>query len=295
MGSAEFGNGIRNAQRQVAATVLNSRAAAIAMDFVDTDKTPYDTGTFASTGTSVATLGVQRAAEALRENLLDLASQLSGVPVEQCRLDDGHVRCGDRSLSLQELHDAAPLPDKLHVSRKVYGSPRSTAFLAHGFRIAVHRVTGEIRILQSVQAFDAGKIINPMQAPGTARGRNRPGDRHDPLRADGDRRLGRGRESHLPELPHSGLRRHPPIRDFLRRHPRPLRSAGCQAAGRGPRHPRQPPPWVTRSPTRRAFASTACPSAPTGSFRDWPSCNKTRHTDMEHVCTWEKRMSSHRR
>ena len=164
VGSAEFGNGIRNAQRQVAATILNSRAAAIAMDFVDTDKTPYDTGTFASTGTSVATLGVQKAAEALRENLLELASQVSGTPVEQCRLEDGQVRCGEQSLTLQQLHEAAPLRDKLHVSRKVYGSPRSTGFLAHGFRIAVHRVTGEIRILQSVQAFDAGTIINPMQA-----------------------------------------------------------------------------------------------------------------------------------
>src|SRR5205807_5342421 len=119
---AEFGNGIRNAERQVAATVLNTRAAHVAMDCADTDKTPYDTGTFASTGTSVATLGVQRAAEALRESLLDLASQVSNVPVEQCHLDDGHVRCGDRSLSLQQLHDAASLRDKLHVSRKVYGS-----------------------------------------------------------------------------------------------------------------------------------------------------------------------------
>src|SRR5207253_4831069 len=56
VGSAEFGNGIRNAQRQVAAAVLNTRARAVAMDFVDTDKYPYDTGTFASTGNSVATL-----------------------------------------------------------------------------------------------------------------------------------------------------------------------------------------------------------------------------------------------
>src|SRR5262249_59402640 len=120
--------------------------------------------------TGVATLGVQRAAEALRENLLDLASQLASVPVEQCRLEDGQVRCGDRVLSLQELHEAAPLPDKLHVARKVYGSPRSTAFLAHGFRIAVHRVTGEIRILQSVQAFDAGAVLNPTQARGQLEG-----------------------------------------------------------------------------------------------------------------------------
>src|SRR5205085_7967430 len=76
VGSAEFGNGIRNAQRQVAAAVLNTRAGAVGMDFADTDRTPYDTGTFASPGTSVATLGVQRAAEALRDNLLELTSQL---------------------------------------------------------------------------------------------------------------------------------------------------------------------------------------------------------------------------
>jgi CO/xanthine dehydrogenase Mo-binding subunit/aerobic-type carbon monoxide dehydrogenase small subunit (CoxS/CutS family) len=170
VGSAEFGNGIRNAQRQVAASVLNTTAAAVAMDFADTDKTPYDTGTFASTGTSVATLGVQKAAEALRDNLLELASQVSGVPVEQCRLEENQVLCGGRVLSLRQLYEAAPLPDKLHVARKVYGSPRSTAFLAHGFRIAVHRVTGEIRILQSVQGFDAGTVLNPVQARGQLEG-----------------------------------------------------------------------------------------------------------------------------
>ncbi len=170
VGSAEFGNGIRNVQRQVAAAVLNTRAAAVAMDFPDTDQTPYDTGTFASTGISVATLGVQRAAEALRDNLLEVASQVTGVPLDRCRLEDGCVRCGEQTLTLQQLHAAAPLPDKLQVARKVYGSPRSMAFLAQGFRIAVQRITGEIRILQSVQAFDAGTILNPMQARGQVEG-----------------------------------------------------------------------------------------------------------------------------
>jgi putative selenate reductase molybdopterin-binding subunit len=82
-------------------------------------KTPYDTGTFASTGTSVATLGVLRAAEALRDNLLDPASELSGSPVEECRLGDGKVCRGARSLSLEQLYLDAPLKDKLHVARKV--------------------------------------------------------------------------------------------------------------------------------------------------------------------------------
>ncbi len=43
------------------------------------------------------------------------------------------------------------------------GSPRSVAFNVQGFRVAVHPVSGEIRILKSVQAADAGTVINPMQ------------------------------------------------------------------------------------------------------------------------------------
>jgi CO/xanthine dehydrogenase Mo-binding subunit len=170
IGSAEFGNGITNAQRQIAASVLNTRASNISMDFADTDRTPYDTGTFGSTGTSVAAVAVNKAAEALRENLLDAASSLTGVPVSDCRLEDDRVQCGNLSITLTELCARSPFRHKLQVSRKAYNSPRTTAFLAHGFRIAVHRVTGEIRILQSVHACDAGTIINPMQARGQVDG-----------------------------------------------------------------------------------------------------------------------------
>ena len=55
-------------------------------------------------------------------------------------------------------------------SRKAYGSPRSVTSNAHGFRIAVHRVTGEIRILYSVHATDAGVVINPAQVRGQIEG-----------------------------------------------------------------------------------------------------------------------------
>jgi CO/xanthine dehydrogenase Mo-binding subunit len=170
IGSGEFGNGITNAQRQVAASVLNTRAGNITMDFADTDRTPYDTGTFGSTGTSVATLAVNKAADALKESLLDVASILTKVPAPECRIEHDQVQCGSRTIALKELYAACPFRDKLHVSRKAYNSPRSTAFLVHGFRIAVHRVTGEIRILQSVQAFDGGTILNPMQARGQIEG-----------------------------------------------------------------------------------------------------------------------------
>ena len=50
------------------------------------------------------------------------------------------------------------------------GRPRSVAFNVHGFKIAVNRSTGEIRILRSVQAADAGTVINPMQCRGQVEG-----------------------------------------------------------------------------------------------------------------------------
>jgi CO/xanthine dehydrogenase Mo-binding subunit len=50
------------------------------------------------------------------------------------------------------------------------GSPRSIAFNVHGFRIAVDPGSGEIAFLKSVQAADAGTVVNPMQCRGQIEG-----------------------------------------------------------------------------------------------------------------------------
>ena len=137
----------------------------------DTDRTGFDTGAFASTGTSVASKGVALAAEALRERILEFAAAHTQVPREMCRLDDDAVICGEVRLPLADLRQAAEESGHLlALSRKAYGSPRSVAFNVHGFRIAVHPITGEIVILQSVQAADAGTVINPMQLRGQVEG-----------------------------------------------------------------------------------------------------------------------------
>ena len=74
-------------------------------------------------------------------------------------------------LTLDELLEAARQRGiRFSVSRKAYGSPRSVTSNAHGFRIAVHGVTGEIRILYSVHATDAGVVINPAQVRGQIEG-----------------------------------------------------------------------------------------------------------------------------
>lgn len=81
------------------------------------------------------------------------------------------------------------------------GTPRSVAFNAQWFRLAVDPGTGEIRTLRSVHAADAGKDMNPMQCRGQVEGgvARCPG-RH-PLRERPYRRARSGRDGRLPPLP----------------------------------------------------------------------------------------------
>ena len=79
--------------------------------------------------------------------------------------------CAGRRMGLTDLYAAAARRNvALAAVGHTTGSPRSVAFNVQGFRVAVHRVSGEIRILKSVQAADAGLVINPMQCRGQIEG-----------------------------------------------------------------------------------------------------------------------------
>lgn len=171
VGTVEFGEGTSTAHVQIAATVLGTAPSRVHLVQSDTDRTGFDTGAFASAGLFVSGNAVFKAATALRSGILRFAARHTGTELASCSMDDDGVNCGDSRLTLTELLDAASRRGtRFAESRKAYGSPRSVSFNAHGFRIAVHRVTGEIRILYSVQAADAGVVINPLQVRGQIEG-----------------------------------------------------------------------------------------------------------------------------
>jgi putative selenate reductase molybdopterin-binding subunit len=171
VGTVEFGEGTSTAHVQIAATQLGTTPSRIHLVQSDTDRTGFDTGAFASAGLFVAGNAVQRASTALRDRILGFAASHTHVDLASCRMDDDGVVCGDKRLSLAELLAAARKRGiRFTEARRAYGSPRSVTSNTHGFRIAVHRVTGEIRILYSVQAADAGVVINPAQVRGQVEG-----------------------------------------------------------------------------------------------------------------------------
>jgi CO/xanthine dehydrogenase Mo-binding subunit/aerobic-type carbon monoxide dehydrogenase small subunit (CoxS/CutS family) len=134
VGTAEFGNGTSTVHAQLVATALNTTVDRVRIHQSDTDATGYDTGAFGSAGIVVAGLAVQAA-------------------------------CGDL-LAQIAAGGTAPLVGRGHHD----GTPRSVAFNVHAFRVAVNVETGEVTILQSVQAADAGVVMNPEQCRGQVEG-----------------------------------------------------------------------------------------------------------------------------
>ena len=151
VGTAEFGNGSTTVHAQIAADELHTTPDRILIRQSDTDVVRHDTGAFASTGVVVAGQAVLRAARSLRAEIL--------------------ARSGRTPSETRALAGLDPTPFAgLSASGHFDGTPRSVAFNAHFFRVAVDPATGELRILRSVHSADAGTVMNPLQLRGQIEG-----------------------------------------------------------------------------------------------------------------------------
>jgi putative selenate reductase molybdopterin-binding subunit len=171
VGTAEFGNGTSTVHRQIAATALATTVDRITLLQSDTAHGGHDTGAYGSTGTFVAGRATQAAAEAMADQLREFSAATIGENPDACSLKDNAAVCAGRRMSFAQLAQSArALGKALSATGTSAGTPRSVAFNVQGFRVAVKRGTGEIKILKSVHAADAGRVANPMQCRGQVEG-----------------------------------------------------------------------------------------------------------------------------
>lgn len=168
VGTAEFGNGTTTIHTQIAATALGTTPDRIVVHQSDTDVTTHDTGAFGSSGTVVASKALLAASHELRRRMAKAAAELTATDPEQAELQVDGMRCGDRLVTPEELLEVAG--GRLRAEGRHGGLPRSLSFNVQAFRVAVDIRTGEVRILRSVQAADAGTVLNPEQCRGQIEG-----------------------------------------------------------------------------------------------------------------------------
>jgi CO/xanthine dehydrogenase Mo-binding subunit len=183
MGTVEVGQGARTALSQVAAEELSVSLDQVSVAELDTDVTPYDISTSASSSMTVMGLAVQRAAQDVKRQLLTAAAKVLGAGAGALSLKDGKVHprkakpvsygqiireyFGTRA---GEIIGRGIYRDKKS-KRAVLGSP--TTFWEVGWggaEVEVDSETGQIRVLRYVSVADVGKAINPIQCEGQDEG-----------------------------------------------------------------------------------------------------------------------------
>jgi CO/xanthine dehydrogenase Mo-binding subunit/aerobic-type carbon monoxide dehydrogenase small subunit (CoxS/CutS family) len=158
VGTADFGSGTTTVHAQLVATALATSVSRVRILQSDTDLVGYDTGAYGSAGVLVAGKALFTAAQKLAALMVERAG--GGTVVE------GGVLVGETVVAASALLQGGPLV----TSGAHDGTPRTVAFNVHAFRVAVNSATGEVRILQSIQAADAGTVLNPEQLRGQIEG-----------------------------------------------------------------------------------------------------------------------------
>lgn len=181
-GSVEIGQGMRTAFLQVVAEELSVSPEKLQVAELDTQYTPFDKGTNASSATSIMGQAVQRAARDAREQLLSAAASLLGTEPAKLGLKDGTVSFGGKSLTFREVMRLGFGESEGEIlGRGFFKIPRNDAvalgypspFWEIGFgaaEVEVDEMTGVIKILKFISLTDAGKMIHPLQCQGQDEG-----------------------------------------------------------------------------------------------------------------------------
>ena len=182
-GTVEVGQGCRTALSQVVAEELGIELEQVSVAQLDTDVTPFDVSTSASSSMTVMGLATQRAAQDVKKQLLKAAAKVMGEKAAGLTLKGGQVRpakgrgvpysqviAGYYGSSATEIVGRGVYQDKKSKTA-VLGSP--TTFWEVGWggvELEVDPDTGVIRILKYVSMADVGRAINPLQCEGQDEG-----------------------------------------------------------------------------------------------------------------------------
>lgn len=174
IGAADMGTGCDTVLAQIAAEVLECGIDDITVFGADTDASPYDSGSYASSTTYVTGKAVERAALELREKICTLGAKLLGCDCEAVSFDGEFVICEEsgKKVSRREITEASQCGNTLALEAVCsHSSPTSPPpFMAGAAEVEVDLETGAAEVIQFAAAVDCGTPVNPNLARVQAEG-----------------------------------------------------------------------------------------------------------------------------
>lgn len=164
VGSTDMGTGSDTTLAQVAAEALDLSIDKIKVISADTDASPYDTGSYASSTAYVTGMAVYKASEEMLELLYETAAKLLNCTTDELSFEDEIFTSGDKELSLSDLVTFVQ-QGKVNVSLQTSYSHKSPVspppFMVGIASVEVDKYTGKVSLLDYVGVVDCGVALNP--------------------------------------------------------------------------------------------------------------------------------------
>ena len=166
IGATDMGTGCDTILAQMAAECLECDVDQIVTQGVDTDASPYDTGSYASATTYVTGMSVVKACEVLKKQIIEEAAVLMEVEKEHISFDGKKIYAIEdgKEMSLSDFANICFAGGKgaCLIANASHCSPTSPPPLMAGIaEVDVDKLTGEITMVDYVAVVDSGTIINP--------------------------------------------------------------------------------------------------------------------------------------
>ena len=168
IGAADMGTGCDTTLAQIAAEVLECPLDNITTLSADTDWSPYDSGSYASSTTYVTGKATEKCALELRGKICALGAKLLGCDKEQVSFDGREVRVEEgenvgKTISLSDIATASMNGNSIELQATVTHSSEISPppYMVGAAEIEVDTETGEVTLLNYAAAVDCGTPINP--------------------------------------------------------------------------------------------------------------------------------------
>ena len=166
--AADMGTGCDTILAQMVAEHMECPVDAVSVFGADTDASPYDSGSYASSTTYVTGMAVEKACTQLKERLCAIAAEALGCDAAELRFEGGCVRhdATGRTVSLSEIAAKSQCNCRLAPEATAqHSSPVSPPpYMVGMVEIELDRETGVVEVLDYAAVVDCGIPINPALA-----------------------------------------------------------------------------------------------------------------------------------
>lgn len=165
IGATDMGTGCDTILSQMAADCLDCELDNIIVHGVDTDLSPYDTGSYASSTTYITGMAVVKTCKSLKKKIIAEGARLLGCSNEEVDFDGNKVFSlkSNKKISLKDIANEGLVGKNnyLTASESHYSPTSPPPFMAGVVEIEIDKLTGKIDIIDYVAVVDCGTPINP--------------------------------------------------------------------------------------------------------------------------------------